>query len=202
MSIIAHLSGTLSKKNPTEVVIDVQGVGYAVSISLATYEKLPEVDAAVTLLTHHHIREDHQQLFGFISENEREIFRLLIAVSGIGPRTAQGILSGVSAKDVTQMIAGGNISALTKLPGIGKKTAERMILELRDKVGRIDAGPASFASPSSPAGIRTDAVAAIMSLGYSRDRADAAVNTALSELRDSSPTLEQLLKHALKSGSR
>jgi holliday junction DNA helicase RuvA len=201
MSIIAHLSGTLAKKNPTEAVIDVQGVGYAVSISLATYETLPEEQASVLLLIHHHIREDHQQLFGFSTEAEREIFRLLISVSGIGPRTAQTILSGVPAPEVSQMIAGGNVSGLTKLPGIGKKTAERMILELREKIGRIDAGGPST-RPSSASGIRADAVAAIISLGFSRDRAESAVAAALTELRDSSPSLETLLKHALKLGSR
>jgi len=202
MSIIAHLSGTLAVKSPTEAVIDVHGVGYAVSISLATYETLPEVRGDVTLLTHHHIREDHQQLFGFSTEGERDIFRLLISVSGIGPRTAQTILSGVPARDVTQMIAAGNAPGLTSLPGIGKKTAERMILELRDKIGRSDS-PAGAARTGSPAtGIRADAVAAIVSLGYSRDKAETAVNTAMSDLRDESPTLERLLKHALKSGAR
>jgi holliday junction DNA helicase RuvA len=192
MSLIAHLSGTLAKKTPTEVVIDVQGVGYAVSISLATYEQLPAEQAPVMLLTHHHIREDHQQLFGFAAEGERDIFRLLISVSGIGPRTAQTILSGVPAKNVAQMIGDGNASGLTSLPGIGKKTAERMILELRDKIGRAEAGGAPNRS-ASPTGIRADAVAAIISLGYSRDRAEAAVGAAAAELRDQSPTLEQLL---------
>ncbi len=202
MSLIAHLSGTLAKKTPTDVVIDVQGVGYAVCISLSTYEQLPAEQAPVTLLTHHHIREESQQLFGFSTEGERDIFRLLISVSGIGPKTAQTILSGVAAKDVAQMIADSNASGLTSLPGIGKKTAERMILELRDKVVRIEAGPTSMRSPSSPTGMRADAVAAIVSLGYSRDRAETAVNAAFSELRDASPTLETLLKHALKAGSR
>ena len=202
MSLIAHLSGTLALKSPTEVVIDVNGVGYAVSISLATYEQLPAAHEPVTLLTHHHIREDHQQLFGFATDGEREIFRLLIAVSGIGPKTAQTILSGVPSSDITAMIAGGNIAGLTKLPGIGKKTAERMILELRDKIGRVDAGAGAKASPSSPTGIRADAVAAIISLGFSRDRAETAVASALSELHNSSPTLEELLKLALKLGSR
>jgi Holliday junction DNA helicase RuvA len=201
MSLIAHLSGTLSKKSPTEVVIDVQGVGYAVSISLATYEQLPAEAEPVTLLTHHHMREDHQQLFGFGTEGERDIFRLLIAVSGIGPKTAQTILSGVPAKNVTQMIADGNAAGLTALPGIGKKTAERMILELRDKIGRVDTGGATARS-SSPTGIRADAIAAIVSLGYSRDRAETAVAAAANELRDASATLEQLLKLALKIGTR
>ncbi len=202
MSIIAHLSGTLARKSPTEAVIDVHGVGYSVSISLATYETLPEERGAVTLLTHHHIREDHQQLFGFSSEGERDVFRLLISVSGIGPRTAQTILSGVPARDVTQMIADGNAAGLTSLPGIGKKTAERMILELRDKIGRGDPSPSTLRSASSPSGIRADAVAAIVSLGYSRDKAEIAVTTAMSDLHDEAPTLEQLLKHALKSGAR
>jgi Holliday junction DNA helicase RuvA len=202
MSIIAQLTGTLAKKHPTDVVIDVQGVGYAVSISLATYEQLPPEREPVTLLTHHHIREDHQQLFGFSTEGERDIFRLLISVSGIGPKTAQGILSGVPSKDITQMISDGNTSGLTTLPGIGRKTAERMILELREKIGRTEAGASSSRAPSSVTGIRADAVAAIVSLGFSRDRAETSVNAAFNDLRDSSPTLEILLKHALKVGSR
>ena len=202
MSIIAHLSGTLAQKTPTEIVIDVHGVGYAVSISLATYEKLPAQHEEVLLLTHHHIREDHQQLFGFFTAGEREIFRLLISVSGIGPRTAQTILSGVPSHDVTEMIADGNTAGLTKLPGIGKKTAERMILELRDKVGRSDTGTGSAHLPATVSGIRADAVTAIVSLGFSRDRAETAVNAAYADLRDTSPTLEVLLKHALKIGTR
>jgi holliday junction DNA helicase RuvA len=202
MSIIARLAGTLAHKTPTEIVVDVHGVGYAVSISLATYEHLPEEEADVVLLIHHHIREDHQQLFGFGTEGERDIFRLLISVSGIGPKTAQTILSGVPSRDVTQMIADGNAAGLTSLPGIGKKTAERMILELRDKIGRIEGGPAALRSPSSANGIRADAVAAIISLGFSRERAETAVTAAVNELRDSAPTLEILLKHALKLGTR
>lgn len=202
MSLIAHLSGTLAKKSPTDVVIDVQGVGYAVCISLSTFEQLPAEQAPVVLLTHHHIREDHQQLFGFTTEGERSVFRLLISVSGIGPKTAQAMLSGVSSRDIAQMIAEGNTSGLTSLPGIGKKTAQRMILELRDKIGRVGDGSSSVRAPLAHTDMRADAVAAIVSLGYSRDRAETAVQSALNDLRDASPTLEMLLKHALKAGSR
>jgi holliday junction DNA helicase RuvA len=202
--MIAQLSGTLAKKAPTEIVVDVNGVGYAVSISLATFEKLPDEQQTLTILTHHHIREDHQQLFGFASESERDVFRLLISISGIGAKTAQTILSGIQPREFTLMIAEGNAAGLTSLPGIGKKTAERMLLELRDKIGRVDvsSSAASRSSVGGQATMRADAVAAMVSLGYSRDRAEAMISSALTELRDTPVTLESLLKHALKLGSR
>jgi holliday junction DNA helicase RuvA len=200
--MIAHVSGTLAKKAPTEIVVDVNGIGYAVSISLATYEKLPDEQKSVTLFTHHHIREDNQQLFGFATELEREVFRLLISISGIGPKTAQTILSGIQPHDFAMMIAEGDAARLTTLPGIGKKTAERMLLELRDKIGRIDISTSTVRSAPGGTGIRADAVAAMTSLGYTRDRSETMISAALAELHDAPLTLELLLKHALKLGSR
>ncbi|HLP17623.1 MAG TPA: Holliday junction branch migration protein RuvA [Bacteroidota bacterium] len=200
--MIAQLSGILAKKTPTEIVIDVNGVGYGVNISLSTYEKLPDEQKPVTLLTHHHIREESQQLFGFATESERDVFRLLISVSGIGPKTAQTILSGIQPRDFTMMIVEGNAAGLTRLPGIGKKTAERMLLELRDKIGRVDVSSPASQSAAEGTGMRSDAVAAMISLGYSRDRAEQMISAAMGELRDSQPTLELLLKHALKLGAR
>ncbi|HLP17843.1 MAG TPA: Holliday junction branch migration protein RuvA, partial [Bacteroidota bacterium] len=177
--MIAQLSGILAKKTPTEIVIDVNGVGYGVSISLSTYEKLPDEQKSVTLLTHHHIREESQQLFGFATESERDVFRLLISVSGIGPKTAQTILSGIQPRDFTMMIVEGNAAGLTRLPGIGKKTAERMLLELRDKIGRVDVSSVASQSAAGGSGMRSDAVAAMISLGYSRDRAEQMISAAM-----------------------
>lgn len=201
--MIVQLTGILAKKAPTEIVVDVNGVGYAVSISLATYEKLPDEQKSVTILTHHHIREDNQQLFGFATENERDVFRMLISITGIGPKTAQTILSGTQPRDFTVMIAEGNTAGLTSLPGIGKKTAERMLLELRDKIGRLDVSSSASVSPGAAGGgMRADAIAAMMSLGYTRDRSESMVAAALNDLRGTSVSLEVLLKHALKLTTR
>ncbi|MBP6673289.1 MAG: Holliday junction branch migration protein RuvA, partial [Bacteroidetes bacterium] len=135
--MISYLKGILAKKSPTEIIVDVGGVGYSVNISLSTYEQLSELNSEVFILTHHHIREDAQVLYGFSGDNERDIFRMLIGVSGIGPKMAQTILSGIRPDELIRTISAGAISSLTAVPGVGKKTAERLILELKDKVGKI-----------------------------------------------------------------
>ena len=136
--MIAYLQGTIVQKNPTDLVIDVNGVGYAVNIPLSTFEKLEHSTGTVKIFTYLHVREDIMQLYGFATEAEREIFRLLISVSGIGPKMAQGILSGLSINEFKQAILDGNIPALTSISGVGKKTAERLVIELRDKLGKTD----------------------------------------------------------------
>ena len=133
--MISALRGTLISKSPTEVIIDVHGVGYGISIPLSTYERLGETNAQTTLLTYLHVREDIMQLYGFFTEEERSLFRLLISVSGIGPKMAQGILSGIPAGDLKNHITSGNIGALTTIPGVGRKLGERLVVELRDKIG-------------------------------------------------------------------
>jgi len=200
--MINYLTGTLSRKSPTEIVVDVGGVGFAVSIPLSTYERLPDVGSPVQILTHLHVREDAMQLFGFATEGERELFRLLISVSGIGPRTAQGILSGARTMELRDFIAEGNIGALTSLPGIGKKTAERLIVELRERVAKMESGEHGDAGPDASATIRGETLMALVSLGYTRQSAEKALRSALTELGARRVTVEELLKLALKSTPR
>ena len=133
--MITYLHGTLTKKSPTDIVVDLHGIGYSVHISLSTYELLPELQTDLHIFTHHHIREDAQVLYGFMQESEREMFRLLIGVSGIGPKMAQTILSGIRPAELVRTISAGAIASLQAIPGIGKKPAERMIVELKDKIG-------------------------------------------------------------------
>lgn len=200
--MISHLHGTLTSKSPTEIVVDVNGVGYAVSIPLSTFEKLGEPNSSVTLLTYLHVREDTLQLFGFLTEAEREIFRLLISVSGIGPKIAQGILSGCSADDLRSMITLGNVNGLVSLPGVGRKTAERIVVELRDKVTKLKAETTAEGAPDSQAGIRSEVLLALTSLGYNRSVAEKALRSALLERNGKETTLEELLKQAIKAAGK
>jgi Holliday junction DNA helicase RuvA len=198
--MIASLRGKLVRKAPTEIVIDIGGVGYAVHIPLSTYEQLGEVDTPQNLLTHLHVREDALQLYGFATEAERHMFRLLISVSGIGPRMAQGILSGASVSDLQTNIMHGNLAALTSIPGIGKKLAERLVVELREKVARK--GEAGILSSGPRSGVESEAILALISLGYSRGMAEKAVQQALKAIRGTSCSIEELIKTALRAGAQ
>jgi Holliday junction DNA helicase RuvA len=135
--MISYLHGRLAEKSPTEVTVDVNGVAYAVHIPLSTFEALGEIGAEVKILTYLHFREDAMQLYGFATSAERDLFKLLISISGIGPKMAQGILSGISVNELKNFILHGNFNALMSIPGVGKKTAERLVVELRDRVGRL-----------------------------------------------------------------
>jgi Holliday junction DNA helicase RuvA len=194
--MIARLHGTLLAKGPTEAVVDVGGVGYALSIPLSTFERLGDTGSAVTLLTHLHVREDSLQLFGFATDTEREMFRLLLSVSGIGPKLAQTVLSGIPAADLRAHIGTGNLGALTAVPGVGRKTAERLVLELREKMARL--------TPDAPSGLpgesstRQEALLALTSLGYPRPAAERAVRAALQASPEAEATLESLIKAALR----
>jgi Holliday junction DNA helicase RuvA len=197
--MIASLTGVLKTKNPTEILIDVNGVGYSVTIPLSTYEKLGEVGSILTLLTHLHVREDVMQLFGFASPEERFFFKLLITVNGIGPKIAQGILSGITVADLKQHIAHENISALTAIPGVGRKTAERLIIELRDKIGKIDtASSGSMPSQGEDGDLRQEALLALTSLGYNRPIAEKALRQVFTESKGEKLSLQDLIKRALR----
>ncbi|MEW6510384.1 MAG: Holliday junction branch migration protein RuvA [Bacteroidota bacterium] len=201
--MIARLTGTLGAKAPTEVIVDVQGVGYALSIPLSTYGAIGEINSTVSLFTYLHVREDVLQLFGFATEEERELFRILISVNGIGPRLAQGILSGISVTDLRSHIASGNLGALTTVPGIGRKIAERLVVELRDKIGRLETTVAvAPGADGSQAKIRSEALLALTSLGYARAAADKAIRAALQESRDAESTVESLIKAALRHAAK
>jgi Holliday junction DNA helicase RuvA len=169
---------------------------------LSTYDKLGDPGSTVTLLTHLHVREDALLLYGFATHAERELFRLLVSVSGIGPKIAIGILSGIQSSDLQQSIAAGNVAGLTAIPGVGRKTAERIVLELRDKIGRIEESAAAGKQPGERAGIRGEALAALMSLGYNRNAAELALRSVLLELGESEYTIQELLKRALRAAAK
>ena len=165
--MIGRLHGILHEKNPPEVVVDCGGVGYEVSVPMSTFYNLPATGEKVTLLTHFVVREDAQLLYGFGTAEERATFRQLIKISGVGPRTALGILSSISASELSQAVTRQEAGRLTKVPGIGKKTAERLLLELKGKLG-ADLPLASGGVPDS----QSDILAALIALGYSdRDAA-------------------------------
>ncbi|TFZ07254.1 Holliday junction branch migration protein RuvA [Ramlibacter henchirensis] len=171
--MIGRLNGTLADKNPPQVLVDCQGVGYEVDVPMSTFYNLPGVGERVSLLTHFVVREDAQVLFGFGSAGEREAFRQLIRISGVGPRTALSVLSGMSVAEIGQAVTAQDASRLVKVPGIGKKTAERLLLELKGKIGADLGAPAGAASPASDS--QTDILQALVALGYSDKEAQAAV---------------------------
>jgi len=197
--MFSYLQGKLIEKNPTEVVIDVNGVGYTINISLATYEKLPEVNNSTKILTHLHVREDAMQLYGFATEAERELFKLLISVAGIGPKMAQGILSGIGVTELKDFIIQGNLGALMSISGVGKKIAERLVVELRDKISKLEFGAeVAVASGDKQAEARAEALLALTSLGYNRVTAEKAIRTVLRETGSAELTVEELIKRALR----
>jgi len=171
--MIGKLSGTLSEKNPPQVLVDCHGVGYEVDVPMSTFYNLPAVGEKVSLLTHFVVREDAQILYGFGSSEERTAFRQLIKISGVGPRMALGVLSGLSVSELAQAITLQEAGRLVKIPGIGKKTAERLLLELKGKMG-ADLGPSS-----APVGDSTqnDILQALVALGYSDKEAAAALKS-------------------------
>lgn len=196
--MITHLTGTLLKKSPTEIVIEVGGVGYMVHVSVSTFGNLPDINSPLTILTYHHIREDAQLLFGFMSEQERDVFRLLLSVSGIGPKMAQTILSGIQPNELISTITQGNVGMLTSVPGVGKKTAERMIVELKDRVTKIPGDDTKSGVPSSSQSVRSEALTALVSLGFSRDKAEQSIRVVLNQANEKELSVEDLIKNALK----
>lgn len=171
--MIAHLRGRLIAKHPNQAVVEAGGVGYDVTITVATFSELPEAGAEVALHIHTHVREDALALFGFLRSEEKQLFERLIQVSGIGPKLAITILSGMPAPEMVGAIRGGEVARLTRIPGIGKKTAERMVLELRDKVESFAQTPVAVASP-----VEEDVLSALANLGYQRAAAERAIAVA------------------------
>ncbi len=166
--MIAHLRGKLLSKHPGQAVVEAAGVGYEVNITIPTFSALPAVGAEVAVFIHTHVREDALALFGFLKLNEKQLFEKLISVSGIGPKLAITILSGMATDAMVAAIQSNNVAALTRIPGIGKKTAERMVLELRDKLESFGVPPAAAAA--SP--VEEDVVSALVNLGYQRPLAE------------------------------
>lgn len=170
--MIAHLRGRLLSKHPNQAIVDAGGVGYDVTISIPTFSELPAPGGEVGLFIHTHVREDALALFGFLRAEEKQLFEKLISVSGIGPKLAITILSGMSAEAMVAAIKGNNVAALTRIPGIGKKTAERMVLELRDKLESF--GAPAAAPAVSP--VEEDVISALVNLGYQRPLAEKALS--------------------------
>lgn len=175
--MISQLTGTLLEKEPHHCTIDVGGVGYGVCVSLSTYGSLPELGVRVTLPIHTYVREDQLVLFGFATADERTLFLKLIAISGVGPKTAMGILSGLPPAELVEAIGRGDAARLATVPGVGKKTAERMIVELKDSLTRDLRLTHLAACPAFPA-VRDDALSALINLGYAKPVAEAALNKA------------------------
>ena len=170
--MIAHLRGKLISKHPNQAIVEAAGVGYEVNISIPTFSALPSLGAEVALFIHTHVREDAFSLFGFLRGDEKQLFEKLISVSGIGPRLAITILSGMHTDAMIAAIKGNNIASLTRIPGIGKKTAERMVLELRDKLEGF--GVPAAAAAVSP--VEEDVISALINLGYQRPLAEKALD--------------------------
>jgi Holliday junction DNA helicase RuvA len=196
--MIGHLRGTLLEKHPNQAIVEAAGVGYDVVIPVSTFSGLPDVGAEVRLRIHTHVREDALQLFGFVTPEEKIIFERLISVSGIGPTLAIKVLSGLAAADLVSAIRGGDVAQLVRIPGVGKKTAERMVLELKDKLDGV--GPAGASAAAKPAAMfsaaEQDVLSALVNLGCNRALAEAAVKKAKTEL--ASDDFEPLFRRALE----
>jgi Holliday junction DNA helicase RuvA len=197
--MIARLQGMLVTKRLEGIVVDVHGVGYQVFVPLSTYYTLPDVEHPVTLLTTMYIREDAWRLYGFATPAEQALFELLVSVSSIGPRLALNMLSSVAPPDLQQAIVGADITTLQTIPGIGRKTAERVILELKDKIVHLEMSPAGQAqrAPTADDQLLGDVVSALLNLGYKRVEAEKAVQAVRSK-RDGTMVLETCLKDALR----
>lgn len=190
--MIGRLAGTVAAKSPPQVLVDVQGVGYEVDVPMSTFCALPPTGGAVTLLTHQVVREDAHVLFGFLSHDEREAFRQLIRISGVGPRTALALLSGLSVADLAAAVSEQQAGRLVKVPGIGKKTAERLLLELKGKLG-----DALGSAASSRSGAHPDISQALLALGYNEREAETALKALPADI-----SVSEGIRLALKALSR
>ena len=207
--MIAHLSGTLILKQPNSVILDVGGVGYEVNIPVSTFYDLDAEGATVKLRIYTHVREDTLQLYGFKTSRERELFMRLISVSGIGPKLGITLLSGMSADEMIASIRTNNLARLTLIPGVGRKTAERLVMELRDKVASLSSAgledelgaTASVGTPiTTEDSMRSDVLSALLNLGYQRGSAEKAVSSAFDEGTDEGGdiTVELILRRSLR----
>ena len=206
--MIAHLSGMLLSKQATSVIVDVGGVGYEVSIPLSTFYELEDTGANIQLRIYTHVKEDALQLYGFKTARERELFINFISVSGIGPKLGIALLSGMSADELIASIKTNNLARLTLIPGVGRKTAERLIVDLREKMTALaaaqieeQAGAKPSAVSASPEdNVRSDALSALLNLGYQRSSAEKAIDAALSE--GGEMTVESVLRRGLRKLAR
>lgn len=195
--MIALLTGRLAHKSPESIILDVNGVGYRVQVPFSTYFDLPAEGASVTLHIHTHVKEDAIHLFGFRTLGEKELFQLMISVSGVGPRLATNILSNIGADDFSQALLRGDLARLSNIPGIGKKTAERLVLELREKIRKLtpDASAEVRVMPGGKPELRDDVLSALINLGYK----EATVARVLDAMQPAEgDTVEDILRSVLK----
>lgn len=196
------LEGQIVEKSPTHLILDVRGVSYDILIPVSTFSKLPEAGGLAKVLTHFVVREDGHFLFGFATLAERDLFRMLISVSGIGPKVGITVLSGIRLEELKAAIVNGSVGVLTAIPGIGKKTAERMIVELKEKI--VIEGPVRSVSGPSAAALTADqqsvedALMALVSLGYKKNQAKDALDKAVKESKDPDYAVEDLIRASLK----
>jgi holliday junction DNA helicase RuvA len=199
--VIAHLRGRILEKHPNRLVVDVAGVGYHVFVPLSTFYGLGTPGSEITLRIHTHVREDALSLYGFATVLEQDLFERLLGVSGIGPKVALGVLSGIEPLELVQAIQRGDVARLTAIPGVGKKTSERIVLELKDRLPPVrvaEAGAAPVGNEPSP--LREDVLSALVNLGYHRPLAEKAVDTAVKTAPDAD--FERTLKQALRELAR
>ena len=194
--MLAHLRGVLLEKHPNQAIVEVGGVGYDVTISISTYSKLPDAGAEVRLRIHTHVREDMLALYGFLTQDEKVLFEKLLSVSGIGPKLAVSVLSGLETRDLVTAIRKGEVERLVRIPGVGKKTAERMVLELRDKLQAV-AGEAEAPQSAPLDTVSQDVLSALLNLGCARPAAEAAVRKAKAAA-GASTEFEPLFRRALE----
>ncbi|HEV8209696.1 MAG TPA: Holliday junction branch migration protein RuvA [Vicinamibacterales bacterium] len=198
--MIAHLRGSILEKHPNRIVIDVNGVGYDIFVPLSTFYGLGDAGAGIALRIHTHVREDAIVLYGFATLLEQELFERLIGVSGIGPKVALAVLSGIEPQDLIRAIERGDLARLTAIPGVGKKTSERIVLELKDRLPRTQTtAPAAGTSAPEARVLRDDVVSALVNLGYHRPLAEKAAEAAVTIVGSSSDaSFERVLKQALR----
>lgn len=194
--MIAHLKGQLIYKSPEHTVVDVNGVGYKVFTPLSTYYSLPKPGESISLRIHTRVREDELKLFGFLTKEEQTIFEKLITINKVGPKLALGILSGMSPADLLTAIKNNDAARLSAIPGVGKKTAERLALEMKDKLSDLGLEMEHLPDPSSPGGFYEDALSALVNLGYKKPQAEKALKSAYN-INGPDSLLEDLIKESL-----
>ena len=195
--MISRLTGILAAKRPPQVLIDCNGVGYEADVSMTTFYQLPEVGERVSIWTHLVVKEDAHNLIGFSGEKERELFRQLIRVNGVGPKMALAILSGIDEQQFALCVANADVAMLTRLPGVGKKTAERLIIEMRDKVDIVAGDGAALSSTVPAQSAASEAIEGLQALGYRGAEAEKMINQARQQ-GDAATSASQLIKIALK----
>jgi len=196
--MIAFLRGRVHDKQPNRVIVDVGGVGYEVHVPLSTFYEVGDLGSEVALRVHLHVREDALQLYGFLTELERQLFERLIGISGIGPKLAVVVLSGMETRDLVAAVLRADVARLTGIPGIGKKTAERIVLELKDRLAQIAVPAVSGAAPGASGAnrLRADLLSALLNLGYHRQQAEKAIDRTLTSTPDA--TFEHAVRAALR----